>query len=273
MYDVLDLSTWHLCITAMWRARRAVCEDCLVTDVVRTVIAITSTVSGGSVAPTFSGNDFTTPWRTAVETKRTVRERVHLEEIVESRSGVQAPTPSHQSGSRRGDRIGVSKLLLRCRSWMHLVSKTVCGIGGMRINKTDGTTGTTTVTGLGHPGPPVATTRGGRRGSLWSRPSHGESRKYIDKSPPHTTDIPLERHGMLVARVDWRCQASQSHTSATRNCCGGTPGRGSLTSWPRFSVSLRTRMTSTMPFFKLHRGEQPNPAPVRECSKSRLLEA
>ena len=76
----------------MWRAMRAVCGDCLVTIVVRTITAITSTVSRGATV-TFPRRD-TTPRRSLVKmTRRTALERVRLEEIfnknkLENRSGV-----------------------------------------------------------------------------------------------------------------------------------------------------------------------------------------
>ena len=145
--------------------RCAECEDCLVTAVVRRIIAITSTVGSGATVSTFFTKSFTTPWRSMLEVSRwTVRERVLLKWIVKTRGGVlirphpvvnQAtiervclhPHPATRLKNRSGVskcqhpsirrrlRIGVCKPPNRRSSWMHLVRRTVCpivfGTGGM----------------------------------------------------------------------------------------------------------------------------------------------
>ena len=144
------------------------CEDFLVTDVVRTIIAITSTVGSGALIPTFSRKDFTTPWRTAVElTKRTMQKRVHLRREQEWRA--QAPTPSHQTGEQEWrEKVPTLAHPPETQGWSAQapLPMQLMDAPGMRKKKrTGGTTGTPAVTGLGgHPGPPMATMRGGRRG-------------------------------------------------------------------------------------------------------------
>ena len=146
----------------------------------------------------------------------------------------------------------MSKLYSPYRSWTHLVRRAVCpivcGIGGMRIHRSDGKLingiGTTELSAIqsinkivigtngavgitvtsGSGGPPELMMKRGLRGH------HGHSRlilrpkKYFDKSPPpewdgnqpektwrdyrrmlkqwlSTTDVPMEKHGMLLWRA------------------------------------------------------------------------
>ena len=98
------VAVFYLKALELGSARCADCEDCLVTAVVRTIIAITSTVGSGAAGSTFSRKSFTTLWRSMLEMSRwTVRERVHLKWIVKIRGGVlMGPHPVVNQATREG---------------------------------------------------------------------------------------------------------------------------------------------------------------------------
>ena len=115
---------------------RAVCGDCLVTVVVRTVTAITSTVGSGATVSTFSRR-VTTPWRSVVKmTRRIVREHVRLEEIFNKNKleNRRARTVRSTFSSDADAAHEYTLLLWRTKA----MCPTVSGIGGTRINNGSG---------------------------------------------------------------------------------------------------------------------------------------
>ena len=160
-----------------------------------------------------------------------------------------------QLSVRQRLRSGMSNLYSHYRSWTQLVRRTVCpivcGIGGMRIHRSDGKL----ISGAGMNELPAITENQQNRDwnqwsswlssndwnwwsswptraddekwSSWSPWSHSvvsESKKYFDKIPPpewdgsqpektwrdyrrmlkqwlSTTDVPVEKHGMLLWRA------------------------------------------------------------------------
>ena len=175
------------------------------TDVVRTITAITSTVGSGASVSTFS-RKVTTPWRSPVKmTRRTTPGHVRLEEILNNNKhgGLKRPYLMIRRKSKTG--VPTRAQSSRWRARVECVSARTCFFVGSLERSVQSSPTMQLMNTLTHSGERLESNVPDR---LWDWWNEDQQRQWLQFQPWESTDS-WHRYGIVASRTDHQ----QNHSS------------------------------------------------------------